>query len=128
MDECGELVPAEIMEEATRRHVRLSFGPEQLQWSAITGRKGASIGIKNRARGGVASPAEGEGVKEMFPSFAPIPGGEGISADPQREDVRHFLQQLDVHNDEEKPRSRAVPYSDIAIMSAILANTVLMVS
>jgi len=61
-------------------------------------RGGASIGMetrkekKKKKKGQKADDDSGaKGFKGMFPSNSPIPGGEGVSEDEQRKDVRYVV-------------------------------------
>jgi len=138
VDECGERVPGDIVFEAQRRNLAIEWGPGTREWCLQADRGGASIGMetrkekKKKKKGQKADDDSGaKGFKEMFPSNSPIPGGEGVSKDEQRQDVRHFILQFDIHGKwrSELPvlvPNNAVPYSDIVVLISILTNTLMM--
>ncbi|MGB1598547.1 MAG: ion transporter, partial [Promethearchaeia archaeon] len=89
IDECGVLVPWDVIFEAKRRNLVVEWGPKTRQWSLVADRGGASIGMETRKEktknsNAIKAPSVQEaqdkaGFKEMFPSNSPIPGGEGVT-------------------------------------------------
>ena len=142
VDECGERVPGDVVLEAKRRNLMIQWGPSCREWRLMADRGGASIGMetrkvkknakkKKKAQGGKDDEEEKKGFKEMFPSNSPIPGGDGVSEDDYRNDMRHVILQFDVHAKwrSEVPvlvPNNAVPYSDVLVLLSILANTLMM--
>jgi hypothetical protein len=144
VDECGELVPGDVVLEAKRRNLTIQWGPSCREWRLMADRGGASIGMKTRrakntknrdsqkntAKGGKNAEDE-KGFTEMFPSNSPIPGGDGVSENDDRSDMRHVILQFDVHQKwrYETPKlvpNNTVPYFDVLVLQCILANTLLM--
>jgi len=138
VDECGQRVPGSLVFEAQRRNLVARWGPKTLQWSLMADRGGASIGMETRkdSKDGIRKKADDDentkkSFKEMFPSNSPIPGGEGVSEDEQRHDMRNVILQFDVHSKFrlEPPKlvpDNAVPYSDVVVLVSILTNTLMM--
>jgi hypothetical protein len=134
VDECGQIVPGDVIFEAQRRNLVIQWGPKTREWSLMADRGGASIGMATRKdKQHQEEDAGNQGIKEMFPSKTPIPGGEGVSAvdDSRRSDIRQVLMQFDMHGKwrNEQPvlvSNNAVSYSDMVVLTSILANTLMM--
>ena len=99
IDECGNLVPSEIITAARLRNIALVWGPhETLGWTAFSIGKGAIL-LSSSSSDQAARAAEIEAIQEngasdghvVFPAGAQLPGGKDVSADLMRDDVTTFL-------------------------------------
>ena len=99
IDECGNLVPSEIITTARLRNIALVWGPQEtLGWTAFSIGKGAIL-LSSSSSDQAARAAEIEAIQEngasdghvVFPAGAQLPGGKDVSADLMRDDVTTFL-------------------------------------
>ena len=131
VDECGCLVPLEVLRSADARNVAIDFGPGKGDWSLRAGPGGCTKvhvdhedGDDEDGNGGDGDVHDGKGAEgTKIEEGASLESG--ISLDEPRSSLRAAIDKYR----ELKPRNvgeRPAAYMDVAILALILANTACM--
>eukprot|EP00960_Hanusia_phi_P021087 622665-Hanusia_phi.AAC.1 len=136
LDECGELVPLEIVEKLEQLHLRATFGPRAGAWKVAAGTGGSKITVSaDKANGASVSPLSSAPGQITLMEGEMVPGGTGISITDQREDMYQFLNMFQPAGMQEDTSTRwrralghfrVSSYFDVAFMFVIVLNFFIM--